>query len=88
MWPGEEFGSPGLSVDEEMDIIRDILLNPVAGMYHCHIPFPIVIIFHSIPALPVSHLLDGEDGDSDEEGGGATDGPRELEFDFKTYLQR
>lgn len=88
VWPGEEFGNPGLSVDEEMDLMRNILLNPVAGVSHSHIPCPRSTNLYSIPVLPVSHLLDGEGSDSDEDGGGAHEGPRELEFDFKTYLQR
>ncbi len=32
MWPGEEFGAPGIAVDEEMDVMRELLMNPVAGM--------------------------------------------------------
>lgn len=31
VWPGEEFGQDGMSVDEEMESVRDILLNPAAG---------------------------------------------------------
>ena len=31
VWPGEEFGSPGVSVDDEMEIMREILFNPAAG---------------------------------------------------------
>ncbi len=31
VWPGAEFGSSGMSVDEEMDGIRDILLNTAVG---------------------------------------------------------
>ena len=31
VWPEVEFGGSGMSVDEEMDGIRDILLNPAAG---------------------------------------------------------
>ena len=47
----------------------------------------------SIPALPVSHLLlgeDGDEGDSEEEGGagGGASTTVELEFDLKNYLQR
>ena len=32
VWPGAEFGSSGMSVDEEMDGVREILLNPAAGL--------------------------------------------------------
>lgn len=32
VWPGAEFGSSGMSVDEEMDGVRDILLNQAAGV--------------------------------------------------------
>ena len=31
VWPGAEFGSSGMSVDEEMDGVRDILLNTAVG---------------------------------------------------------
>ena len=31
VWPGDEFGHEGMTVDEEMETIRAILLNPVAG---------------------------------------------------------
>ena len=101
VWPGAEFGNPGLTVDEEMDVMRDVLFNPVAGESHSHnptIPIP-HSQFHAsflfpflIPALPATHLLEGEEGDSDEEGGGAHKGSSgstvELEFSFKSYLER
>ena len=50
-----------------------------------------ISILVPIPALPVTHLMDGEEGDSDNEGGGAGDGSGstvELEFNLKTYLMR
>ena len=31
VWPGVEFGSSGMAVDEEMDGVRDILLNTAVG---------------------------------------------------------
>ncbi len=31
VWPGEEFGSHGIALDDEMEIMRGILFNPVAG---------------------------------------------------------
>ena len=31
VWPEAEFGTSGMSVEEEMDSVRDILLNPAAG---------------------------------------------------------
>ena len=31
VWPGAEFGSSGMSVDEEVEGIRDILLNTAVG---------------------------------------------------------
>ena len=31
VWPGVEFGSSGMSVDDEMDGVRDILLNTAVG---------------------------------------------------------
>ena len=33
VWPGAEFGTAGVSVDEEMEIMREILYNPVAGRW-------------------------------------------------------
>ena len=47
MWPGAEFGDPGISVDDEMDVMKAILFNPAAGI--CHIPIfdSIYIRFHS-----------------------------------------
>ena len=33
VWPGEEFGTPGISVDDEVDIIRTILFNTSAGWF-------------------------------------------------------
>ena len=31
MWPDDEFGSEGMTVEEEMETVRAILLNPAAG---------------------------------------------------------
>ena len=31
VWQGEEFGHHGISVDDEMEIMRNILFNPAAG---------------------------------------------------------
>lgn len=31
VWPGAEFGSSGMSVDEEVEGIRDILINTAVG---------------------------------------------------------
>ncbi len=37
VWPGEEFGTPGLSVDEEMEVMQSILYNTTAGeLAHSH----------------------------------------------------
>ncbi len=33
VWPNDVFGSDGVSVDEEMELIRNILLDPSAGGY-------------------------------------------------------
>lgn len=51
VWPGAEFGTPGISVDEELDIMREILYNPVAGM--CPIPM-FRYTFHPAP-VPFQH---------------------------------
>ena len=31
VWPGAEFGSHGISVDDEMEVVKEILFNPAAG---------------------------------------------------------
>ena len=48
VWPeAEEFGGSGISVDEEMEVMRNILLNPVAGMsmsgWYEHVRFLLLV---------------------------------------------
>ena len=35
VWPGAEFGESGIFVDEEVEVMREILYNPVAGVCVC-----------------------------------------------------
>lgn len=45
MWPGVEFGNSGLSVDEEMDGVREILLNTAVGGLNFKYTRPCTFVF-------------------------------------------
>ena len=34
VWPDDVFGRDGMPVDEELDVIKEILLNPQSGQLH------------------------------------------------------
>ena len=92
VWPNDVFGSDGVSVDEEMELIRNILLDPSAGGYiviHDYYVFTLLLC----AVMPAGRFLGNDEGDdsegAEEEGGGAAEVSNvEMEFSVRNYIER
>ena len=102
VWPGAEFGSSGMSVDEEVEGIRDILLNTAVGGLN----FILLNVWmlcmcvdvqrmYTLTALPVDRLVgawpgggdSGDEGDGEEEGGDSS-GPKTTTIELEFNINK
>ena len=94
VWPGAEFGSSGMSVDDEIDGIRDILLNTsVGGLIYQPTGLKNINDCLTVIALPVDGLMGswaggGASGDEGDEEEGSKVTTVELEFNINKYIER